>query len=101
LKVFKYHSKVEDLSDSDIRRWDQEFLEKYINQNNAAHVRLLEHADRLNVPNLFNLLVKAVADKMKGKSPEEIRLEWDICDDLSQNEKDSILNGINWFYKSD
>jgi len=53
-------------------------------------------ANFLDIPELFDDVTTAVAETFKGKTPEEIRKEWNIKPDLSPEEIEQIKRENEW-----
>ncbi|GJM85317.1 hypothetical protein PR202_ga01756 [Eleusine coracana subsp. coracana] len=52
----------------------------------------MQAANVLRIDKLLDLTCEAVADLIKGKTPEEIRGRFNITDDYSEEEKEEYLN---------
>jgi len=53
-------------------------------------------ANFLEIKGLLDLTCQAMADMIKGKSPEEIRKTFNIMNDLSPEEEEEIIWDIQW-----
>ncbi|GLJ19916.1 hypothetical protein SUGI_0360840 [Cryptomeria japonica] len=78
----------------EVKNWDTQFL----SVNQQILVNLLMAANFLNVSNLFDLLCKTVADKIKDLSPEQIRERFNIKNDFTPEEEDQIRREIQWAF---
>uniref|UniRef100_A0A8C5XMI7 S-phase kinase-associated protein 1 n=1 Tax=Microcebus murinus TaxID=30608 RepID=A0A8C5XMI7_MICMU len=67
----------------DIPVWDQEFLQ--VDQGTLFVLTLA--ANYLDIKGLFDVTCKAVANMIKGKSPEEICKTFNIKNDFTEEEK--------------
>jgi len=63
-------------------------------------VDLITAANYLNMSNLLNLMAAKHATLIKGKTPEQIRLMYDLPDDLTPEEKDRIREENKWVEES-
>jgi S-phase kinase-associated protein 1 len=71
----------------DLKTWDAEFM-KQIDQ--AMLFELILAANYLNIKSLLKLTCQAVADMIKGKTPEEIPKTFNIHNDLRPKEASMI-----------
>ncbi len=78
--------------DSKIEGWDAEFVE--MPQSELFETILA--ANYLNVKGLLDLCCKAVANMIKGKTPEEIRKTFNIVNDFTPEEEEQIRKENEW-----
>jgi S-phase kinase-associated protein 1 len=62
----------------------------------ATVFELINAANFLDIPRLLDSSCKVVANLLKGKTPEEIRKEFHIENDLSADEIKQILDDNEW-----
>jgi len=55
-------------------------------------------ADYLEIPSLLNDVTKVISETIKNKKSEIIRQEWDIPDDLTDEEKEQIIREHRWAF---
>ena len=82
--------------EEELRNWDAEFLSN-IDQSTLFH--LIMAANFLNVKDLLDLTCQAVADMIKGKSPEEIRAQLNIENDFTPEEEAQIRAENQWAFE--
>ncbi|KAH7830680.1 uncharacterized protein MONOS_6325 [Monocercomonoides exilis] len=100
LEYCEYHAKSDNDSsvpEADKQDWDQKFVQK-VTANNDQHLRMLVNADKLIIPSLFKLLVRAAVAKLHNKTAKEIRADWGIAADLTKEEEDEVLGTTSWLY---
>ena len=64
-------------------------------------LRLMNAADYLNISDLLDCSCQAAADRMKGKTVEEIRKEFGIKNDLTSEQEEAIRNENRWAFEDD
>ncbi|KAH8273055.1 hypothetical protein KR018_006846, partial [Drosophila ironensis] len=79
-------------ANDDISAWDANFL----NVDQTTLIELIEAADYLNIKNLKKAACKTVANRMKGKSVEEIRKAFNIESDFSPEEEEQVRQENEW-----
>ena len=72
--------------------WQAKFVE--VDQGTLCH--LIVAANYLNIAPLVDLTCKAVADMIKGKTPEEIRAHFSIQNDLTPEEEAEVWRQNAW-----
>jgi len=80
------------ISGEDLKKWDAELVKI----DHATLIDLIEAANFLEIKGLLDLTCQAMADMIKGKSPEEIRKTFNIMNDLSPEEEEEIIWDIQW-----
>ncbi|KAI4305645.1 hypothetical protein L6164_029000 [Bauhinia variegata] len=58
-------------------------------------------ADYLDIKSLFGSICQSIADKVKGKSPEEIRAILNIKNDFTRKEEEEIRKENPWAFKGE
>ena len=53
-------------------------------------------ANFLDIKGLLDLTCQAMADMIKGRSPEEIRKTFDMMNDFSPEEEEEIIRDNQW-----
>lgn len=56
----------------------------------------MQAANFLDIQSLLDLTCKTVADMIKGKTPEQIRSEFDIENDFTPEELDEVRRDNAW-----
>jgi len=59
-------------------------------------VLAFQAANFLEIKGLLDLTCQAMADMIKGKSPEEIRKTFDMMNDFSPEEEEEIIRDNQW-----
>lgn len=94
VKYLTYHMNAKNKSSSDVQTWDKEFV---LSHSNAENTALITSSNYLDIPVLKNLVAKvAVVDRIKGKTPEEIRQIFGIENDFDPEEEKELLAQYAW-----
>lgn len=72
--------------------YDRNFL---VEADNATLISIVNTAHQLKIKRLMEYACRAVADKMKNKSAEEIRQQFNIENDFSDDEEDITLMSVD------
>ncbi|XP_010438976.1 PREDICTED: SKP1-like protein 4 [Camelina sativa] len=80
---------------SELNTWDTEFLKV----DQPTLFELILAANYLNISGLLDLTCKAVADQMKGKTPDEMRAHFNIKNDYSPEEEEEVRNENKWAFE--
>lgn len=93
----KHHMNDPKLSDKEERAkeilpWDKDFC----NVDQTTLFDLILAANYLDIKPLLNLTCKTIAGMISGKTPEEIRKEFNIKNDFSKDEEAQILKENEW-----
>jgi S-phase kinase-associated protein 1 len=75
-----------------IPEWDQEFLK--VEQSELFDIMIA--ANYLDIKPLLNLTCKTVALMIRGKSPEDIRKQFNIKNDFTPEEEEQIRKENEW-----
>lgn len=95
IEYCKYHldhptpvseERKEERRTDDIIPWDQEFCK--VDQGTLFEIMLA--ANYLGIEGLLNLTCKTVANMIKGKTTEELRIIFDIENDFTSKEEEDI-----------
>ena len=94
IEFLKYHQRAEDESVDENERavWDK----NYTKVDDETLFNLILAANYLDIKPLLDLTCKAVADEIKGKSPEEIRSRFNIKNDFTPEEEEEVKRENAW-----
>ncbi|CAD6576331.1 MAG: hypothetical protein TREMPRED_001663 [Tremellales sp. Tagirdzhanova-0007] len=81
-----------DRKTSEIGEWDARFIQ--VDQEMLFEIILA--ANYLDIKPLLDVGCKTVANMIKGKTPEQIRLLFNITNDFSEEEEDQIKRENEW-----
>jgi len=59
----------------------------------------VQAANYLNINNILDLACQAVANMIKGKSPEEIRHTFNIMNDFTPEEEEDVRRENQWAFE--
>ncbi|XP_060193427.1 SKP1-like protein 1B [Lycium barbarum] len=93
IEYWKKHSE-EGVSKDQLNDFDKGFLEVH----HSVPYDLLLAANYLNDKELMDVICQEVADRIKGKTPEEIRKEFDIKNDFTPEEEEKIRQENAWAF---
>jgi len=79
----------------DIERWDADFVK--VDQTTLFDLILA--ANYLNIEGLLDVTCQTVAKMIKGKTPEEIRKQFNIKNDFTPEEEDEIRRENQWAFE--
>ena len=84
IEYCKYHHKAEQesLPEDEKNVWDKDFVKV----DDETLFNLILAANYLDIKSLLDLTCKTVADEIKGKTPEEIRVRFNIKNDFTPEE---------------
>ncbi|EAZ40716.1 hypothetical protein OsJ_25185 [Oryza sativa Japonica Group] len=96
--VMQYCDKhaADDADEEDLKEWDEDFVDEL---DQDALFDVIAAANYLDIDGLLDLTCKRVADTIKGKTPEEIRKEFNIVNDLSKEEEEEIRRENPWAFE--
>jgi len=80
--------------DDDLKAWDTEF----VNVEQSTLFELILAANYLNIKSLLDLTCEAVANQIKGKTPEEIRKLFGIKNDFTPEEEEEVRKENHWAF---
>lgn len=89
---FHYLQELNQTSADDIDRWEKSFVQV----DKSTLFQLILAANFLDVQSLLDLTCKTVADMIKGKTPEEIRAEFEIENDFTPEQMDEVRRDNAW-----
>ncbi|PQQ04120.1 SKP1-like protein 1A [Prunus yedoensis var. nudiflora] len=100
-KVIEYCRKHnEEVADGEnkediLKKWDTEFMKV----DQLTLFNLIMTANYLNIKSLLDLIVQTVVDRIKGKTPEEIRETFNIKNDFTPEEEKEIRMENQWAFE--
>jgi S-phase kinase-associated protein 1 len=77
---------------TEVSPWDKEFLDV----DQSVLFELILAANFLDIKPLLDATCKTVANMIKGKSPEEIRKQFNIVNDFTPEEEEKIRKENEW-----
>lgn len=103
-KTIEYCQKY--LKDPESQEWKKDFFKNTYGNDNLEKIRTYHRclanlalaADYLEIPSLLEDVTKVIADTIKNKNSETIRQEWEIPDDLTDEEKEKIIREHRWAF---
>jgi len=101
IEYCKYHVEIGKAGDKpatseeDIKAWDNEFVKV----DQATLFQLILAANYLNIKNLLDLTCCTVANMIKGKTPEEIRKQFNIKNDFTPEEEEEVRRENQWAFE--
>merc|ERR1712178_193565 len=91
-QVVKLKSKQEEVFEVEKNAWDKEFVKV----DDETLFNLIPAANYLDIKSLLDLTCKTVADEIKGKTPEEIRIRFNIKNDFTPEEEEEVKRENAW-----
>ncbi len=94
IEYLKYHQRAEEetIPEDEQTRWDKD----YVKVDDETLFNTILAANYLDIKPLLDLTCKAVADEIKGKSPEEIRVRFNIKNDFTPEEEEEVKRENAW-----
>uniref|UniRef100_A0A7S3FAR7 SKP1 component dimerisation domain-containing protein n=1 Tax=Haptolina ericina TaxID=156174 RepID=A0A7S3FAR7_9EUKA len=94
IEYCKYHHKAEQesLPEDEKTNWDKDFVKV----DDETLFNLILAANYLDIKSLLDLTCKTVADEIKGKTPEEIRVRFNIKNDFTPEEEEEVKRENAW-----
>lgn len=99
IEFCKFHADAEKKIDDrpaktveEVDAWDAMFM----NVDQSTLLQLIHAANYLDIEHLLNLTCQTIAQILKGKTPEEIRMILNIENDLTPEEKDDVRRETQW-----
>ncbi|XP_073286269.1 SKP1-like protein 1B [Primulina huaijiensis] len=83
------------MADSELNQFDTEFVR--VDQDTLFDLMLA--ANYLNIKGLLDLTCQTVADMMKGKTPEQIRKQFNIKNDYTPEEEEEVRKENAWAFE--
>ena len=77
---------------------DKAWVESYLDVDQATLFDLILAANYLNCKELLDMTCKAVANMIKGKTPEEIRKLFNIKNDFTPEEEEDVRKENQWAF---
>ncbi|KAI9112969.1 hypothetical protein K1719_016083 [Acacia pycnantha] len=82
-------------AEEELRKWDAEFLKV----DSDMLLRIASAAHYLDIKSLYDLSCQAVADRIKGKTTEQIRQTFDLQNDFTPEEEEEIRKENEWAFE--
>jgi S-phase kinase-associated protein 1 len=82
-------------SETVVAAWDAEFVQV----DRRTLFNLILAANYLNMAPLLDLTCQKVANMIKGKTPEEIRQTFGICNDFTPEEEEEVRRENQWAFE--
>merc|ERR1712146_184399 len=80
-----YHTEHKEAKEDETEAWDKQFAA--VDDDTLFNLIL---ANYLDIKSLLDLTCKTVADEIKGKTPEEIRIRFNIKNDFTPEEEEEV-----------
>ena len=90
--TYHHRAEQEQASEDEARVWDRDFVKV----DDESLFSLILAANYLNLKPLLDLACKAVADEIKGKTPDEIRSRFNIKNDFTPEEEEQVQAENAW-----
>ncbi|GLJ33192.1 hypothetical protein SUGI_0668550 [Cryptomeria japonica] len=99
IEYCEYHvNAANTISVRDVKMWEQEFV-RDLDQATLCH--LILGAQYMEIRNLLYLICQTVAERIKGKSSEEVREIFNIQNDLTPEEEEEIRRENEWAFEEE
>lgn len=82
-------------TDEEVKAWDAEFMQV----DQGALFEIILAANYLNIESLLDLACATVANMIKGKTPEEIRTQFNIKNDFTPEEEEEVRRENQWAFE--
>lgn len=82
-------------NEEQLKAWDAEFTKV----DQSTLFELILAANYLNIKPLLDLTCLTVANKIKGKTPEQIRCEFNIENDFTPEEEEEVRRENQWAFE--
>mmetsp|Transcript_230 Transcript_230/g.468 ORF Transcript_230/g.468 Transcript_230/m.468 type:complete len:156 (-) Transcript_230:920-1387(-) len=93
IEYCRYHTNAgKGISEEDRKAWDKEFVKV----EQGPLFELILAANYLNIKQLLDLTCSTVADMIRGKTPEEIRRQFNIKNDFTPEEEEEVRKENAW-----
>lgn len=94
IEYCKYHhtSEAALVPEEEKSNWDKDFVKV----DDETLFNLILAANYLDIKSLLDLTCKTVADEIKGKTPEEIRVRFNIKNDFTPEEEEEVKRENAW-----
>jgi S-phase kinase-associated protein 1 len=89
---YQNNARDESLSEDEVKDWCGNFI---VLDDNSLF-RLILASNYLNIKALLDLGCKQVADEIRGKTPEEIRVRFNIKNDFTPEEEEEVRRENAW-----
>ena len=102
IEYCKFHLSSEESHDGkpvmpeeEVRQWDKHFVD--VDQDTLFDLILA--ANYLDIKGLLDLTCQTVAQQIKGKTPEEIRRQFNIKNDFTPEEEEEVRRENQWAFE--
>ena len=97
IEYCKYHDQADtDQKPEDERAaWDKDFLKTRLASDEQLFSMILA-SNYMDIKSLLDLTCKAVADEIKGKTPDQIRTRFNIKNDFTPEEEEEVRRENAW-----
>ncbi|KAG8470426.1 hypothetical protein KFE25_008847 [Diacronema lutheri] len=94
IEYCKYHhgSETARVPEEEKANWEKDFVKV----DDETLFNLILAANYLDIKSLLDLTCKTVADEIKGKTPEEIRVRFNITNDFTPEEEEEVKRENAW-----
>lgn len=89
---FHHQQDLNQTPPDEVDRWEKEFVQV----DKSTLFQLILAANFLDVQTLLDLTCKTVADMIKGKTPEQIRAEFNIENDFTPEQLEEVRRDNAW-----
>ncbi|CAA7048222.1 unnamed protein product [Microthlaspi erraticum] len=80
----------------ELKEWDDDFINE---MDQATLLDVCQAADYLSTPKLLDLTCKAVAEMIRGKTPDEMRAFFRIVNDFTAEEEAEVRRANQWAFE--
>ncbi|XP_047332762.1 SKP1-like protein 1B [Impatiens glandulifera] len=101
-KVIEYCNRHAETPKSEEKTFDEElkkFDEDFVQVDQGILFDLILAANYLEIKTLLDLTCEAVAEMIKGKTPEEIRMTFNIKNDFTPEEEEEVRKENAWAFE--
>ncbi|XP_047307094.1 SKP1-like protein 1B [Impatiens glandulifera] len=101
-KIIEYCNRHAETPKSEEKTFDEElkkFDEDFVQVDQGILFDLILAANYLEIKTLLDLTCEAVADMIKGKTPEEIRRTFNIKNDFTPEEEEEVRKENVWAFE--
>ncbi len=82
--------------DSNLDEWEQNFFQWTDDFTQSDNLELILAANYLDIKQLLDSSCKAIANEIKGQSPEQIRQKFNIKNDFTPEEEEAARKDNEW-----
>lgn len=85
---------IKPVDKAEVDAWNNEFLDR----DDQTLFKYTLAANFLNYEDMLQALIDKLADMIKGKTPAEIRTRFNIVNDFTQEEEETVLRENQWIF---